>query len=184
MKRQLLLAPALALSLAAPAFAQDQAAPAPPQQQAPAGAVVRGQGTVEVRPAEPEIRIESAPAEVQVETTGEPQIRVVEVPTIAGRMPEDVVGWNVRNAAGEDIGEVRDFVTEPGSPAITSLVMSRTRLLGLGEELVTLPWDRVQVDPQGNALIATLNEEELDNAPEFEYGAEAGTIIGPERNDQ
>lgn len=186
MKRHLLLAPALALCLAAPALAaalaQDQPAPAPRQE--PAGAVVQGQGTVEVRPADPQIRIESAPAEVQVETTGEPQIRVVEVPTIAGRMPEDVVGWNVRNSAGEDIGEVRDFVTEPDSPAITSLVMSRSRLLGLGERLVTLPWDSVRVDPQGNALVTTLGQEELDNAPEFEYGAEARTIIGPERNDQ
>ena len=81
---------------------------------------------------------------------GEAEIKVVHVPTIGGRMPEDIVGQTVKNSEGEDIGEVRDFVTQPDSPEIDSLVLSRSRLLGLGEKLVTIPWDKVRVEPQSH----------------------------------
>ena len=108
MRRHILITSALLLGTAFPALAQT-----PPQPAQPPQAVVQGQGTVEVRPAEPQIRIESAPPEIQVETAGEAEINVVHVPTIGGRMPEDVVGQTVKNSEGEDIGEVRDFVTQP-----------------------------------------------------------------------
>ena len=175
MHRHLLITSALLLGFTTvPASAQTQ-----PQQ--PPQAVVQGQGTVEVRPAEPQIRIESAPPEVQVETPGEPEIKVVQVPTINGRMPEDIVGQTVQNTEGEDIGEVRDFITQPDSAAIDSLVLSQSRLLGFGEKLVTIPWKKVRVDPQSHGLVVTLTKDELDNAPEFEYSGEARTVIGPEQ---
>jgi hypothetical protein len=176
MRRHILITSALLLGTAFPALAQTESQPAQPPQ-----AVVQGQGTVEVRPAEPQIRIESAPPQIQVETAGEAEIKVVHVPTIVGRMPEDIVGQTVKNSEGEDIGEVRDFVTQPDSPEIDSLVLSRSRLLGLGEKLVTIPWDKVRVEPQSNELVATLTKDELDNAPEFEYSSEAKTVIGPEQ---
>jgi hypothetical protein len=174
MHRQLFITSALLLGFTVAAAAQTQ-----PQQ--PPQAVVRGQGTVEVRPAEPQIRIESAPPQVQVETPGESEIKVVQVPTIDGRMPEAVVGQTVKNSEGEDIGEVRDFITQPDSAAIESLVLSQSRFLGFGEKLVTIPWDKVRVDPQSHELVATLTKDELDNAPEFEYSGEARTVIGPEQ---
>ena len=55
------------------------------------------------------------------------------------------------------------------------------RILGFGEKLVTIPWDKVRVDPQSHELVATLTKDELDNAPEFEYSGEARTVIGPEQ---
>ena len=70
------------------------------QPQQPPQAVVQGQGTVQVRPAEPQIRIESAPPQIQVETPGEAEIKVVQVPTIDGRMPEAVIGQTVKNSEG------------------------------------------------------------------------------------
>jgi hypothetical protein len=175
MHRHFLITSALLLGITVPVAAQDQPQPQPPQ------AVVQGQGTVEVRPAEPQVRIESVPPQVQVETPGEPQIKVVQVPTIAGRMPEDVVGQTVKNTEDEEIGEVRDFITEPDSAAIQSLVLLQSRMLGLGEKLVTIPWDKVRVDPPSHDLVVTLTKDELDNAPEFEYSGEAKTVIGPEQ---
>jgi hypothetical protein len=177
MYRHFFITSALLLGISAPVAAQNQAQPQPQ----PPQAVVQGQGTVEVRPAEPQVRIESVPPQVQVETPGEPQIKVVQVPTIAGRMPEDVVGQSVKNTENEEIGEVRDFITQPDSPAIQSLVLSHSRLLGLGEKLVTIPWDKVRVDPQSHDLVVTLTKDELDKAPEFEYSGEAKTVIGPEQ---
>jgi hypothetical protein len=174
MHRHVLITSALLLGFTAPVAAQNQ-----PQQ--PPQAVVQGQGTVQVRPADPQIRIESAPPEVQVETPGESQIKVVQVPTIDGRMPEAVVGQTVKNSEGEDIGEVRDFITQPHSAAIDSLVLSRSRFLGFGEKFVTIPWNKVRVDPQSHELVATLTKDELDNAPEFEYSGEARTVIGQEQ---
>ena len=174
MHRHVLITSALLLGFTAPVAAQNQ-----PQQ--PPQAVVQGQGTVQVRPAEPQIRIESAPPQIQVETPGEAEIKVVQVPTIDGRMPEAVVGQTVKNSEGEDIGEVRDFITQPDSAAIDSLVLSRSRFLGFGEKLVTIPWNKVRVDPQSHELVATLTKDELDNAPEFEYSGEARTVIGPEQ---
>jgi hypothetical protein len=96
-------------------------------------------------------------------------------------MPEDIVGQTVKNSEGEDIGEVRDFITQQDSAAIDSLVLSQSRFLGFGEKLVTIPWDKVRVDPQSHELVATLTKDELDNAPEFEYSGEARTVIGPEQ---
>jgi hypothetical protein len=178
MHRDFLITSALLLGITATAAAQNQTQPQPQQ---PPQAVVQGQGTVEVHPAEPQVRIESVPPQVQVETPGEPQIRIVQVPTIAGRMPEDVIGQTVNNSEGKEIGQVRDFVTEPDSAAIQSLVLSRSRLLGFGEKLVTIPWDKVRVDPQSHGMVVTLSEDELGNAPKFEYSGEAKTVIGPEK---
>ena len=114
------------------------------------------------------------------QATGADQIKIVQVPTIDGRMPEAIVGQTVKDSEGEDIGEVRDFITQPDSAAIDSLVLSRSRFLGLGEKLVAIPWNKVRVDPQSHELVATLTKDELDNAPEFEYSGEARTVIGPE----
>src|SRR5690349_5971932 len=174
MRKYPLIAITAALGFAWPALAQQQPAPTAPQIQPPA----QGTGNVEVRPAEPKIQFESAPPEVRVEKSGEPQVRVVMVPTIAGKMPEDLVGRTVRDQGGEEAGTVRDFVTSDNG-SIESLVLTRGDVLGLGKRTVAVPWNRVRVNPDTVDMVLTMSEDELKNLPDFEYNQEARVVIGP-----
>ena len=144
MRRHLLITSALLLGTAFPALAADPAAPAQP----PGGRPGPGHRRSPPRRTADPYRIRSAGDPGR--NPGRAEIKVVHVPTIDGRMPEDVVGQTVKNSEGEDIGEVRDFVTQPDRPAIDSLVLSQSRMLGFGEKLVTIPWDKVRVDPQSH----------------------------------
>jgi sporulation protein YlmC with PRC-barrel domain len=175
MRRTFLIATAAALSLTWPALAQ-QPAPSQPQVQPPA----QGPGSVEVRPADPQIRIETAPPEIKVETQGEPQIRVVNVPTVAGKMPQDFVGKTVHDQQGKDAGVVRDFVLAGEDGSIESLVLTRGGVLGIGQRTVAVPWQRVRVNPDNADMVVTMTEDELKDVPDFEYSQEARVIIGPE----
>ena len=53
----------------------------------------------------------------------------------------EVLGLNVQNAAGEDIGEINDIVLDPKSGRVRYAALSFGGLLGLGDKLFAIPWD-------------------------------------------
>jgi hypothetical protein len=95
-------------------------------------------------------------------------------------MPEDMVGKTVRYQGGEDAGTVRDFVTNDDG-SIESLVLTRGGILGIGERNVAVPWNQVRVNPDNADMVLTLNEEQLEELPDFEYNQEARVVIGPDQ---
>lgn len=81
-----------------------------------------------------------------------------------------IMGADIINASGEDVGEVNDLViTDQGQ--VTGVVIGVGGFLGVGQKDVALEMSRVQTstDEDGD-LVFTINETEdaLKNAPAFE----------------
>jgi sporulation protein YlmC with PRC-barrel domain len=91
----------------------------------------------------------------------------------------DLLGMDVINSSGEDIGEIDDLtVGEDGS---IEAVLALGGVLGMGEKMVTIGYDNMQFDEEREHLIVNITEEELENMDEFQYmeGEQRGREITP-----
>jgi len=81
-----------------------------------------------------------------------------------------IVGMPVHGSDGEEISAVDAIVMDQSDRPLA--VMGVGGFLGIGEKTVGLELDRLELAPEGNALIADVTREELDEAPELDYAAE------------
>ncbi len=84
----------------------------------------------------------------------------------AGRFTvDDVTGTDIRNAQDEYLGSVSDVAFDPGSGAITYVIIARGGFLGIGQEHVAVPWNMFRATPGFNTLILNVSEDTLAAAP-------------------
>lgn len=81
---------------------------------------------------------------------------------------QDVVGNEVLNSQGEEIGEVEDVVVDQNQTA--HAVISVGGFLGLGDKEVAVPMDRLTPAQDGGGATTDLTEEELEGLPAYEEG--------------
>lgn len=83
-----------------------------------------------------------------------------------------LVGANVENAQGNNLGEIHDVVIDPADGSIAYAVMAAGGFLGLGEKFFAIPWRafQPQMDDDGEIEQLTLNmdKERFQNAPGFD----------------
>jgi sporulation protein YlmC with PRC-barrel domain len=89
-----------------------------------------------------------------------------------------LTGTDVRNAAGENLGDVNDvLVDNTGMPTVA--IIGVGGFLGLGEKNVGVPFKALQftTNNETNARVARLDvtKEALKAAPPFVYGDESNT---------
>ena len=85
----------------------------------------------------------------------------------------EVVGSKVKNAAGEDLGNVEELVLDPSSGSIEYAVVSFGGFLGMGEKLFAVPFSMLRAPevPEGDKLAHfTMNVDKarLEKAPGFD----------------
>jgi sporulation protein YlmC with PRC-barrel domain len=78
----------------------------------------------------------------------------------------EFIGQNVKNQLGENIGKVSDIIFN-SSGNINYLILSRGGILGIGAELVPVPWHTENIDIQRGALIMNIDRQKLEEAPSF-----------------
>lgn len=78
----------------------------------------------------------------------------------------NVIGKNVQNAQGENLGEIDDLLIDKDG-SIRAAVVSVGGFLGVGDRNVAIDWKEVSFSPQGDTITVNLTKEELQNAPEF-----------------
>jgi sporulation protein YlmC with PRC-barrel domain len=76
-----------------------------------------------------------------------------------------VIGTNVKDSAGERIGEVKDVVLDKQSNNILFGVVSFGGVLGMGEKFHPVPWAALDYDETAGAYIINLTKEQLKAAP-------------------
>jgi sporulation protein YlmC with PRC-barrel domain len=76
-----------------------------------------------------------------------------------------VIGTNVKDSAGERIGEVKDVVLDKQSNNILFGVVSFGGVLGMGEKFHPVPWAALDYDETEGAYIINLTKEQLKAAP-------------------
>jgi sporulation protein YlmC with PRC-barrel domain len=79
-----------------------------------------------------------------------------------------IEGTAVQNAAGEDLGEINELMIDLEKGRIAYAVLSFGGFLGLGDKLFALPWEALNISPEGDVFILNVPRAKLDNAPGFD----------------
>jgi sporulation protein YlmC with PRC-barrel domain len=80
-----------------------------------------------------------------------------------------IIGADVENAQGEDLGKIEDLVLDPQDGRVAYAVLSFGGFLGLGEKYFAVPWNALQAKVgEDDTLILNVDKEKLSNAPGFD----------------
>lgn len=74
----------------------------------------------------------------------------------------------VRNAAGEDIGKVEDYMLDLERGCVAYAVLSFGGVLGMGGKLFAVPWDAMTLDTENHNFILDVSRDQLERAPGFD----------------
>ena len=85
----------------------------------------------------------------------------------------EIVGARVRNAAGENLGEIEELVIPTGDEDRMLVIVSVGGVLDVGDKLVALPYKDLRVSPDGDTFYFDRTKEQLKAAPTFSYDAQA-----------
>ena len=85
----------------------------------------------------------------------------------------ELVGARVRNAEGDNLGEIEELVIPSGDQGEMLVVVSVGGILDVGDKLVALPYDDLRVSVDGDTFYFDRTEAQLKAAPAFTYEAEA-----------
>ncbi|GKS57989.1 hypothetical protein YTPLAS18_15160 [Nitrospira sp.] len=83
---------------------------------------------------------------------------------------DTLIGMAVQNAAGEDLGEIKDLMLDLRHGKIAYAVLSFGGFLGFGDKLFAIPWDALTLASADNASMFILHvpRERLERAPGFD----------------
>jgi sporulation protein YlmC with PRC-barrel domain len=80
-----------------------------------------------------------------------------------------LIGADVENAQGEDLGQIEDVVLDPQDGHVAYAVLSFGGFLGLGEKFFAIPWSALTAKAgEDDTLILSVDKEKLKNAPGFD----------------
>lgn len=82
-----------------------------------------------------------------------------------------VMGLNVKNAADETIGEVKDLVLDMKSGEVLAVIISSGGFLGIADTLSAVPVSALRYDGPSKAFKTKLTKEQLGKAPQFKTNA-------------
>lgn len=81
---------------------------------------------------------------------------------------ETLVGNDVYNSKGENIGDIKDIMLDMRSGRVGYAVLSFTPFLSLGEKLFAVPWDALTLDTKNKRFTVDVEKKRLKEAPGFD----------------
>jgi sporulation protein YlmC with PRC-barrel domain len=81
---------------------------------------------------------------------------------------DTLMGNDVYNKAGEDLGDIKEFMIDMPSGRVVYAVLSFGGLLGLGDKLFAVPWNALSLDTVNKRFTLDLSIESLKDAPGFD----------------
>lgn len=97
----------------------------------------------------------------------------------------NLIGKNVQNSRGEDLGEIEDIVIDTQNKSVRYAAVSYGGALGFGEKLFAVPLDRLsmQKDEDGEeTFVLNIDQDTLENVQGFEerqnWPAQADASLG------
>jgi hypothetical protein len=88
----------------------------------------------------------------------------------SGMRASKVVGATVHNGERESIGSIDDLIIT-ADERVPVAVLSVGGFLGIGAKLVAVPFERLQIDREGNVTLPGATRDSLRDLPEFKYPA-------------
>jgi sporulation protein YlmC with PRC-barrel domain len=80
-----------------------------------------------------------------------------------------IIGQNVRDAEGKNIGKIEDLMVDSNG-RVSFAILSFGGFLGIGDKLYAVPWTAMRFDRDGRdvkAVILDVTKERLERAPSF-----------------
>jgi len=81
---------------------------------------------------------------------------------------DTLVGKDVKNIAGEDIGEIQSVIID-GTGKVSAVVVSVGGFLGMGEREVAIDWNDLRLFRNGEVIQSRMTKNDLKALPEYEY---------------
>ena len=79
-----------------------------------------------------------------------------------------LIGDDVRNPDGEDLGTVKDLVIDLRNGRTAYAVLDFGGFLGIGNKLFAVPFEAMTVNTVEKHIILDVDKERLENAPGFD----------------
>ena len=81
---------------------------------------------------------------------------------------DTLIGNDVYNRDGEDLGDIKEFMIDMSSGQIGYAVLSFGGLLGLGDKLFAVPWRALTLDTVNQRFTLNVPKARLKDAPGFD----------------
>jgi sporulation protein YlmC with PRC-barrel domain len=81
---------------------------------------------------------------------------------------DTLVGNEVCNQKGEDLGEIKEIMLDMRSGRVAYAVLSFGGFLGLGEKLFAVPWNALILDTKNKRFVLNVEKDRLKGAPGFD----------------
>ncbi len=81
---------------------------------------------------------------------------------------DTLIGEDVRNSAGDDLGDIKEIMLDMKSGRIAYAVLSFGGVMGIGSKLFAVPWNALRLDTDEKCFRLDVDSEALDDAPGFD----------------
>ncbi len=81
---------------------------------------------------------------------------------------DTLMGNDVYNKDGEDLGDIKEFMIDMASGKISYAVLSYGGLLGMGDKLFAVPWSALKLDTVNKRFTLAVVKDSLESAPGFD----------------
>lgn len=79
-----------------------------------------------------------------------------------------MMGTNVTNRAGDNLGDIKDIMIDPSSGNVAYVVVSFGGFLGIGDKYFAIPMEAFQIDRTNENFILDVDKAKMENAPGFD----------------
>lgn len=83
----------------------------------------------------------------------------------------NICGASVRGSDGEALGAITEVMIDSETGVVAYAVLSFGGVLGVGEKLFALDWQRLSPDPETGEVKAEITRERLEALPGFDKDA-------------
>jgi sporulation protein YlmC with PRC-barrel domain len=91
-------------------------------------------------------------------------------PAMGEMYASKLIGANVKNQQGENVGKIDELVIDPQDARIKAAVVSVGGVLGLGAKSVAIPWNQLTMGTGADrdSVVVAMGKEELERAPSWQ----------------
>jgi sporulation protein YlmC with PRC-barrel domain len=84
---------------------------------------------------------------------------------------DTLMGEDVRNGAGDNLGDIKEIMLDMRSGRIAYAVLSFGGVFGIGSKLFAVPWNALRLDTEEKCFRLDVDSDTLKNAPGFDKDA-------------
>jgi sporulation protein YlmC with PRC-barrel domain len=81
---------------------------------------------------------------------------------------DTLLGNDVYNGAGENLGSIKELMIDMGAGRIGYAVLSFGGFLGMGDRLFAVPWQALKLDTANKRFTLNVSKDKLKSAPGFD----------------